>query len=284
MARARRESYSWPATLRCERALVTLLGDIGPWSERIVLVGGLVPRYLIGSLPLGAAPHVGSTDVDLVIELAVDEAAETYETLQANLKKSGFVLSEPSYRWFRRVDGTTVVVEFLCATDQVGAGRIYRPRQGTGSNFAAFNVPGADLTTRDFVEATVEAERLDHGGLSQVKFRVAGLLPYVTLKILAFQDRHHNKDAYDLVYTLLNYPEGGPSAAGRTAAVSRVRQERQTVDALGMLAERFLSPGHDGPSAYADFLAEPDDADSNARLRNEAVAAVSRFLAAARTE
>ena len=63
-----------------------------------MLVGGLVPRYLIGSLPLGAAPHVGSTDVDLVIELAVEEAAETYETLQTNLKKSGFASSEPSCR------------------------------------------------------------------------------------------------------------------------------------------------------------------------------------------
>ena len=92
------DCYSRPATLRCERALVTLIGDIGPWSERIVLVGGLVPRYLIGSLPLGAAPHVGSTDVDLVIELAVEEAAETYETLQTNLKKSGFASSEPSCR------------------------------------------------------------------------------------------------------------------------------------------------------------------------------------------
>ena len=199
---------------------MTLIGDIGPWSERIVLVGGLVPRYIIGSLPLGAAPHVGSTDVDLVIELAVEEAAETYETLQTNLKKSGFSSSEPSYRWFRRVDGTTVMVEFLCETDQIEAGRIYRPKQGTGSKFAAFNVPGAELAARDFVEATVEAERLDHGGLSQVKFRVAGLLAYVVLKILAFQDRHHNKDAYDLVYTLLNYPQGGPSAAGRVAATA----------------------------------------------------------------
>ena len=263
---------------------MTLIGDIGPWSERIVLVGGLVPRYIIGSLPLGAAPHVGSTDVDLVIELAVEEAAETYETLQTNLKKSGFSSSEPSYRWFRRVDGTTVMVEFLCETDQIEAGRIYRPKQGTGSKFAAFNVPGAELAARDFVEATVEAERLDHGGLSQVKFRVAGLLPYVALKILAFQDRHHNKDAYDLVYTLLNYPQGGPSAAGRAAAISRVREEQQVIDALQMLAERFLSTDHDGPSAYADFLAEPDDIDGNARLRNEAVAAVSQFLTAARAQ
>lgn len=281
MARDHHESYSRPSTLRCERALVTLIGDIGPWSERIVLVGGLVPRYLIRSLPRGAASHVGSTDVDLVIGLVVEDAAETYETLQRNLRKSGFAVSEPSYRWFRTVDGAKVAVEFLCETDQIAAGRIYRPKQGTGSNFAAFNVRGAELATRDFVERTVEAERLDGGGLSQVTFRVAGLLAYVVLKILAFQDRHHNKDAYDLVYTLLNYPQGGPSAAGRAAATSPVREEQRVTDALRVLAERFTSADHDGPTAYAAFLAETDDIDGDARLRNEAIAAVGQFLAAA---
>lgn len=39
--------------------------------------------------------------------------------------------------------------------------------------------------------------------------RVANILPYVGLKIFAFQDRHGNKDANDLVDTLL-HPEGGP--------------------------------------------------------------------------
>jgi hypothetical protein len=39
-------------TARCERALVTLLGDLGPWRERIYLAGGLAPRYLVGQLPL----------------------------------------------------------------------------------------------------------------------------------------------------------------------------------------------------------------------------------------
>ena len=56
------------------------------------------------------------------------------------------------------------------------------------------------------------------------------------------------------------------------------------IAALQMLTERFRSADHDGPSAYAAFLAEPDDIDGNARLRNEAVAAVSQFLTAARAK
>ena len=280
MARGRHDDYSEHATLCCERVLATLIGSIGPWSERIVLVGGLAPRYIVGALPLGASPHAGTTDVDLVIALAVEDACDAYATLQANLKQSGFVLGQPSYRWTRRVDAATVRVEFLCETDQVEPGRIYRPRQQAGSRLGAFNVPGAQLVTRDFVDVTRQAERLDGGGLSTVTFRVAGLLAYVVLKILAFQDRHHNKDAYDLVYTLLNYPNG-PRAAGRVAAASPIRQEPQVRDALRLLRERFADVGLDGPSAYSNFLADPDDIDGRDRLKNEAVAAVDQFLIAA---
>ena len=276
--------YDSQTTRRCERVLVTLIGDLGPWSERIVLVGGLAPQYIVGSLPRGVSPHAGTTDVDLVIGLAVEDSFETYETLHANLKKSGFALGQPSYQWSRQVDGVKVSVDFLCETDQVAAGDIYKPKQGTGSRFGAFNAPGAQLAARDSIEFSVGAERLDDGGLSKVTVRVASVLAYVVLKILAFQDRHNDKDAYDIVYTLVNYPDGGPRAAGQAAALSPVREELQAISALQLLAERFGSTDHDGPSAYSNFLAHPDDADRKAQLRNEAVVAVGQFLSAAGIE
>jgi hypothetical protein len=43
--------YNEAATGRCERALLTLIGDLGPWRERIYLAGGLAPRYLVGQYP-----------------------------------------------------------------------------------------------------------------------------------------------------------------------------------------------------------------------------------------
>jgi len=200
--------------------LVTLLGDIGPWSERVYLVGGLAPRYIVGSLPEGARPPVGTTDVDLVIGLALgDERPEAYRTLENNLKKAGFK-DETSFRWKKNVDGVTVTVEFLCETDRVEPGRIYKPKEeGTGSGLGAFNVRGAQLVTRDYLERTIEAERLDGGGVSRVVVRVANILAYTVLKILAFQDRHENKDSYDLIYCLLNFGDG-PEDAGRHAAAS----------------------------------------------------------------
>ncbi len=250
---------------------------MGPRSERIYLAGGFAPRYLVGQLPVGAGAHVGTTDVDLIIGLALgDEVPETYRTLHNNLNNAGFKQGEPSFRWTRTVDGTSVHVEFLCETDRVEPGFIYRPKEGTGSKVCAFNVRGAQLATQDYVEHAIVGNRLDDGGLSTVTVRVAGLLTYTVLKILAFQDRHKNKDVYDLVFVIANYRGG--AAAGRTSAANPVAGHPHVTEAIALLAERFAHTSLDGPRAYASFLADPDDNEATARCRNEAVAVIGQFL------
>jgi hypothetical protein len=274
--------YDDAITARCERALITLLGDLGLWRERMYLVGGLAPRYLVGELPSGVAAHVGTTDVDLVIGLALgDEAPETYRTLQNNLNKSGFTRSSPSFRWRRDVDGMSVLIEFLCETSEVEPGSIYSPKgEGLGTKVAAFNVKGAQLASQDFIECELEGERLDGGGLSRVSVRVANILPYTILKVFAFQDRHENKDSYDLVFTLLNH-EGGPKAAGQKARESPIIEHQHSIEALALLADRYATINHDGPVAHAAFLADPATPDQDAQLRQQAVAVVREFLAVA---
>jgi hypothetical protein len=279
LSRAHHSAYDEQTTARCERVLLTLLGDLGPWRERIYLAGGLAPRYLVGQLPEGAAPHVGTTDVDLIIGLAVaGETPETYRTLQNNLEKARFRQREPSFRWARDVDGVTVLVEFLCETSEIEPGRIYRPKgEFTGSKLGAFNVRGAQLARHDYIEREIEGERLDGGGWSRVPLRIASILPYTVLKIFAFQDRHENKDAYDLVFTLLN-AGGGSHAAGRAAATSAVAGHDQVIEALGLLHDRFRDAAHDGPTAYASFLATDGDDEEKSRLRQQAAATMQAFL------
>jgi predicted nucleotidyltransferase len=84
------------------------------------------------------------------------------------------------------------------------------------------------------------------GGSSRVTVQVANILSYTVLKILALQDRHENKDSYDLVYCLLNFQDG-PQDAGRAAAQSAIHTDKQVVNALQLLGERFASVDHDGP-------------------------------------
>jgi hypothetical protein len=261
---------------RAERALVTLLGDVGPWSRHLYLIGGMVPRYLIPRLPDGVAPHIGTLDVDLVLQVALDDPSfEAYRTLAQNLRRSGFSQVQPSFQWRRDVDGVSVAVEFICDTDAVEPGRILRrPDDGAGGGFAALNVRGANLVAVDYIEVTLEAARVD-GGISRVALRVAGLLPYVTLKIFAFQDRHASKDVYDLIFCIRNFPDG-PAGAATHARLSAARGEPAVTEALGLLAARFESNSHDGPAAYAQFSAA--DPAEEAELRNEAVAVIRTFL------
>ena len=101
-----------------------------------------------------------------------------------------------------------------CETDQVQPGRIFKPKgEYTGPRLGAFNVRGAQLARHDFIEHQIRGERLENGGQSAVTLRVVNVLPYTVLKIFAFQDRHGNKDAYDLVFTLLNHQV--PRAGGQ---------------------------------------------------------------------
>lgn len=276
--------YDALGTELCERALVTVVGGAGFWGRSLYLVGGLVPRYLVGPVAPPTPAHVGSRDVDLAVAFAVDGFDATgYETLERNLRDGGFKQApsegDPEFRWRRTVDGRDLVLEFLCDTDEVAEGRNFRPRSGAGSRFQAFNVAGARLLPADHKLVEIEAERLDEGGLSRVSVRVAALAPFVTLKLRAFADRHHDKDAYDLVYTLLNYADG-PAGAGSAIAVSPVIGDALVIDALERVRERFADPGNDGPVAYARFLGQGMGADGIARLRNEAVEVVRITIAA----
>jgi len=270
--------YDEQGTELCERALVTVIGDAGFWGRSLYLVGGLVPRYLVGPVAPPAPTHVGSRDVDLAVAFAVDGFDATgYETLERNLREGGFTQvpaeGDPEFRWRRTVEGRDLVLEFLCDTDEVPEGRNFKPKSGAGSRFQAFNVAGVRLLPADHRLVNVEAERLDGGGLSPVQVRIAGLATFVTLKIRAFTDRHHDKDAYDLVYTLLNHLDG-PASAGRAIAESAVVADPLVVDALQRVRERFADPRNDGPSSYARFLGSGLGEDAVARLRNEAVETV----------
>jgi hypothetical protein len=274
--------YSSELTELCERALVTVIAHAGFWASNLYLVGGLVPRYLVGG-GIDSGDHVGSRDVDLAVALAIDpDAAESYETLYRNISESGFEQAplddDPDFRWRRTVGGHSIVLEFLGESGDVDPGRSFRPKSHAGSKFQAFNVPGVHLLALDHKIVEIEAERLD-GGRAKVSVRVAGLTTFVALKIRAYRDRSSAKDAYDLIFVLLNHP-AGPSGAGSEMEGSAVAKDAFVLESLVVLRERFSHPANDGPFDYAGFLAPPGDPEARARLAFEAVETVRITLAA----
>ena len=267
--------YDEETTTRCRRALVTFLGDVGFWHDRVYLVGGLAPGFLVPE----ASAHVGSADIDVVVSISVDGGPpDTYYTLATNLVRAGFTQSEPSFRWTRNVGNVDVVLELLGESPDGGQpGRVFHPRdERTGSGLSLLHIPGAALVSRDYIEREVEEERLDGGGRSRITVRVANILSLTVLKVRAFQERHKNKDAYDIVFSILNFAEG-PEEAGRVAARSEIANDEMVVQALALLGRRFKEVDDDGPAAYANFMA-PESRDEDARRRLEAVVAVEQFL------
>jgi len=168
--------YDEEAAHACEKALRTLLVKIGPWGGRVFLIGGLVPHYLIGKAPSDMKEHVGTTDLDIVVGVAIStEEQEVYRTLQSNLKEAGFAPTrnpetgqEQSFRWSRNVDGIEVLLEFFCPVGEGQPGTILRnPGDGVGSKIGAIRTSGAELAALDSFAVQLDGETLDHGGLRE---------------------------------------------------------------------------------------------------------------------
>lgn len=264
----------------CERTLVTLLRGLGPYKQGVYVIGGLVPRYLIPRDPDGGRPpHAGTTDVDLVLDVGVLATIEAYRRLEANLKAMGFERGRNDegqaqhHSWRKRVtDRVTVVVDLLC--DAPAGTRAQITDLPGEKRLKALGIPGAHLAVEDHVVVELTAERLDDGGLTTEVVRVAGVVPFIVLKALAYEDRAERKDAYDLIYCLMHYGDGPTGVA----AAFRERLAGPSPDpliarAIEILRSRFASDpdkhGHrkDGPTDYARFRTDPGQPDLDARHR-----------------
>lgn len=279
--------YPPQAVVACEKALRTVLARIGPWGSQLVLIGGMAPKYLISSVPEGIDPHVGTTDLDVVIGITLQtDEQEAYRTLQKNLTESGFAESrdpdtgkDVSFRWERVVDGIHVTLEFFCPVGEGEPGKLLRsPSGGVGSRISAIRTRGAELLGHDNVTVLLEGELLDGGGIREnVSVKVANLLPWLVLKAFALQERTKDKDAYDVVWTLNAYREGPESAAEATLQ-SPVAADAVVRDGIDALRASFRTENHSGAASYARFFGVSDDEEQPTRLARFAHATVERFL------
>jgi len=283
--------YNASHTILCERTLVTLLRGIGPWKAGIYVIGGLAPRYLIptSEQAQGLPDHVGTTDVDLLLNLTLLTEIEAYSRLEKNLKALNFERGKnvegeaQHFSWRKEVGaGATVVVDLLC-DKPIEEGGTVTPIIGE-KRLSALGIPGAYLAMEDFVEVSLTQEMLDDRGVATETIRVANIVPLLVLKCLAYDDRMEEKDAYDIIYCLSHYQKGPDSVAvSYAASLSRLPTDPLLRKAIDILKNRFASdatPGYrkDGPVSYARFHADPSRTDQNAVRQREAATVVEAFL------
>ena len=284
-----RGGYSRRHTKLCERTLLTLLRGLGPWKRGIYLAGGLVPHFLFEDLV-----YPGTTDVDLVLDLEILADVEAYRTLERNLRDLGFARGENDegraqhFRWSRQVEpGSTIVLDLMCPSAAEEPAERVAPLTGE-RRLSAIRIPGAHLVFRDYVEHELSGELLDDHGVATELIRISNLVPFLVLKALAYDDRFEEKDAFDLIFTLLHAP-GGPEGVARSfrQRCAEWTEEPLMERALEILRDRFSSADpavpawrKDGPVSYARFLTLPGQPRLNRVNREEAASAVALFLAA----
>jgi hypothetical protein len=239
--------YPPDAVEAAKSVLVELVHILGEYRDDMVVVGGWVPPLLMPD----SRGHVGSTDVDVALNhLAEDD--EVYARISTLLKYHGYEQdARQPFIWYRTVtlDGGSVVVEVdFLAGEYGGRGKRHRTQQV--QDLRPRKARGADLLFSRYVECEISG-RLPGGALDTVVVKVAGVVPYIVMKSAALSSRVKEKDAYDIWFTLSNYPGGVGVIAGEFAAVAG---HGLVLEAVSALKSKFASPDHFGPVSVAGFL------------------------------
>lgn len=271
----------------CEVALVRLMLAFATHKHLLRLVGGLVPRYLTKAQPPEVPQHVGTTDVDVVLNVSVLESEGTnYASLRDQLVGAGFQrLRKPdgsvsSWQWELIVGGKKILVEFLRHTDDPNPPR--RVASLHEEQVSACLIPHVGIVEEWYAETEIAVELED--GVRTETIRHADVVSFLVLKALAFESRGERKDAADLIHVLRYW--GAPEDVADVFA-ARMEQGIHSVAveaALSALARHFCSDetvkGYrkSGPGGCAAFAGLSNDSDAFARECREVSGLVTYFL------
>lgn len=262
--------YEKTQTELAERVLLEAWSLLGDYRDYLVLIGGLVPRYLCPGVT--ADPHCGSMDVDFGISLAVADV-EVYTSIVASLGKMGFVPGKNEqgrdrlHSFEKTIEGKLLNIDFLTVKYDGPKESLMR---GVTENLRAIQVEGLGLALNRPLSVPVSGELLS-GGRVDFNIRVCRPFPFVVLKALSFGNRAEGKDVYDLVYVLRHF-QGGAKAVVSDAMADEIR-EPSVRHCMEVLSGRFATLQHDGPVKYRMFTKQPN-------TEPVAYAAVREFISA----
>lgn len=240
--------YPELAVRAAESVLLELVRILGEYLDHIVVIGGMVPKYLA---PSAEERHIGSIDVDLALDhRGFDEPG--YQTLHKLLDKHGYNKDANHPYIYRRIviiDGDEIIVQVdLLSGEYGGTGRSRRTQKI--QDIRPRKARGADMAFDDPVHVKIVGE-LPGGAKDTATIRIAGIVPFIVMKTMAMRDRLKQKDPYDIYYCLKYFPGGIEEVA---EAFNLLRRNKLVGETLGILTEKFASPEHVGPVHITEFL------------------------------
>lgn len=242
--------YDDRTTLAVKSVLIEVGQILGSFEGRFAVIGGAVPWLLLNNEDM---PHVGSIDVDLSLDAEALGDGE-YATLVEALLGHGYEqrASQRRFQLVRRVpaaDGgppIDVIVDFLMPRDA----EIVKNNPPLVADFAVQRAHGADLALRFYQYVAVDGP-MPGGGHNKVEIAVCSIPALIAMKGHALHGRLKQKDAYDVYYSIRNYP-GGIEAL---AEACRPLLAHQTAEqGYGFVAEKFDTPDGFGPACVRLFV------------------------------
>jgi len=122
------------------------------------------------------------------------------------------------------------------------------------ADFAAQRADGADLALRFRELVAIDGDMPD-GGSNRVQIAVASIPALLTMKGYAIANRRKDKDAYDIYYSIRNFPGGIEALVAATGPLLAFETARS---GYLHIAEKFRHPEDFGPTLMRQFVDRPE--------------------------
>ena len=242
--------YDDRTTTAVKSVLIEIAQILGSFEGKFVVIGGAVPWLLLSEADM---PHSGTVDVDLGLDPSALGDSE-YVRLVEVLQKHGYHQRDNlrPFQLERTVparDGgpdIEIVVDFLMPRDA----EITKNTPPLISQFAVQRADGAELALRFNKVVAIDGDMPD-GGRNRVRITVASIPAFLAMKGYAIVKREKHKDAYDIYYSIRNYPDGIEALVKATGVLLGVQSARK---GYRFISEKFRDVEDFGPTCVRRFV------------------------------
>lgn len=247
--------YDERTTAAVKSVLIEMGQILGSFKGKFAVVGGAVPWLLLENEDMA---HVGTLDIDIALDaIALKDDAE-YKALIESLMENGYDQRTElkKFQLVRKIapkDGgppIDVIVDFLMPRDV----NLTKNKPALIDNFAVQRADGADLALKYYQMVAIDGS-MPAGGKNRVEIAIASIPALLAMKGYAIQNRHKQKDAYDIYYCVRNYP-GGPQVLADVCKPLLASPEAK--QGYVNIAGKFDKEDGYGPTSVRKFVEETD--------------------------
>ena len=246
--------YDDRTTGAVKSVLVEIGQVLGSYRDKFAVIGGAVPWLLLTESDMA---HIGTLDVDLSLDaeaLGDGEYAQLVESLLSrgyrqpeNRRRFQLVRTVPARDGGADID---VIVDFLMPRDTA----ITKNVPPLVANFAVQRADGVDLALKYHEIVPIDGNMPGRGS-NRVEIAVASIPTLLAMKGYAIANRLKQKDAYDIFYSIRNFPDG---IEALMAATKPLLQFETAMTGYLHIAEKFRHPDDFGPSSVRQFVDRPE--------------------------